>query len=82
MNIVLNIGAELEKHPDIKVIYTRKKDIFIELHERAAIANRADADLFVSVHCDAFTNNAHGAGTFVLGLHKSQANFEIAKKEN
>jgi N-acetylmuramoyl-L-alanine amidase len=82
LKIVLNIGAELEKHPDIKVIYTRKTDVFIELYERAAIANRADADLFVSVHCDAFTNNAYGAGTFVLGLHKSQANFEIAKKEN
>jgi N-acetylmuramoyl-L-alanine amidase len=82
LSIVLNIGAELEKHPDIKVIYTRKTDVFIELYERAAIANRADADLFVSVHCDAFTNNAYGAGTFVLGLHKTQANFEIAKKEN
>jgi N-acetylmuramoyl-L-alanine amidase len=82
LNIVLYIGAELEKNPDIKVIYTRKNDVFIELYERAAIANRADANLFVSVHCDAFTNNAHGAGTFVLGLHKSQANFEIAKKEN
>lgn len=82
LNIVLKVGAELEKNPDIKVIYTRKKDVFVELRERAAIANRADADLFVSVHCDAFSNDAYGAGTFVLGLHKSQANFEIAKKEN
>lgn len=82
LNIVLKLGARLEKDPNIKVIYTRKKDVFIELLERAAIANRADADLFVSVHCDAFTNNAYGAGTFVLGLHKSQANFNIAKKEN
>lgn len=82
LNVVLKIGAELEKQPGIKVIYTRKKDVFVELRERAAIANRADADLFVSVHCDAFNNDAHGAGTFVLGLHKTQANFEIAKKEN
>ena len=82
LNIVLKVGEALEKNPNIKVIYTRKKNVFVELRERAAIANRADADLFVSVHCDAFTNNAYGAGTFVLGLHKSKANFEIAKKEN
>lgn len=82
LNIVLKIGKELEKQPNVKVIYTRKTDVFVELRERAAIANRADADLFVSVHCDAFSNNAYGSGTFVLGLHKSQANFEIAKKEN
>ncbi|MFT4697153.1 MAG: N-acetylmuramoyl-L-alanine amidase [Flavobacteriaceae bacterium] len=82
LKIILKIGVELEKDQNIKVIYTRKKNVFVELRERAAIANRADANLFVSVHCDAFTNNAYGAGTFVLGLHKSKANFEIAKKEN
>lgn len=82
LSVALKIGAELEKNPGIKVIYTRNKDVFVELRERAAIANRADADLFVSIHCDAFNNDAHGAGTFVLGLHKTQANFEIAKKEN
>ena len=82
LSIVLKVGEELAKSPDIEVIYTRKTDVFLELHERAAIANKADADLFVSVHCDAFSNKAYGAGTFVLGLHKSQANFDIAKKEN
>ncbi|WGF91968.1 N-acetylmuramoyl-L-alanine amidase family protein [Aequorivita marisscotiae] len=82
LNIVLKVGAELEKLPNVKVIYTRKTDVFIELRERAAIANRADADLFVSVHCNAHHSNAYGAETFVLGLHKSQANFEVAKKEN
>ena len=82
LKIVLEIGRILEKQPNFKVIYTRKTDVFIKLHERAPIANRADADLFVSVHCDAFTNNAFGAGTFVLGLHKSKANFEVAKREN
>ncbi|KJJ38177.1 N-acetylmuramoyl-L-alanine amidase family protein [Aequorivita vladivostokensis] len=82
LNIVLKIGAELEKLPNVKVIYTRKSDVFIELRERAAIANKADADLFVSVHCNAHHSDAYGAETFVLGLHKSQANFEVAKKEN
>lgn len=82
LKIVLEIGKILEKDPNIKVLYTRKTDVFIKLHERAPVANKADADLFVSVHCDAFTNNAYGAGTFVLGLHRSQANFEVAKREN
>ncbi|MDP2687632.1 MAG: N-acetylmuramoyl-L-alanine amidase [Aequorivita sp.] len=82
LNIVLKVGAELEKLPNVKVIYTRKTDVFVELRERAAIANRADADLFVSVHCNAHKSQAFGTETFVLGLHKSQANFEVAKKEN
>jgi N-acetylmuramoyl-L-alanine amidase len=82
LNIVLKVGSELEKLPNVKVIYTRKTDVFVELRERAAIANRADADLFVSVHCNAHNSDAYGAETFVLGLHKSQANFEVAKKEN
>ena len=82
LNIVLKVGAELEKLPNVKVIYTRKTNVFIELRERAAIANRADADLFVSVHCNAHKSQAYGTETFVLGLHKSQANFEVAKKEN
>ena len=82
LNIVLAVGKELEKITDIKVIYTRKTDVFLELHERAAIANNADADLFVSVHCNSFTNQAHGTETFVLGLHANERNFEVAKKEN
>ncbi|MAP81113.1 MAG: N-acetylmuramoyl-L-alanine amidase [Aequorivita sp.] len=82
LNIVLKVGAELEKIPNVKVIYTRKTDVFIELRKRAEIANKADADLFVSVHCNAHHSNAYGAETFVLGLHKNQANFEVAKKEN
>ncbi|WP_310991929.1 N-acetylmuramoyl-L-alanine amidase family protein [Aequorivita marina] len=82
LNIVLKVGKELEKRPNVKVIYTRKTDVFVELRERAAIANRSDADLFVSVHCNAHSSNAYGTETFVLGLHKSQANFEVAKKEN
>ncbi|MGB2153747.1 MAG: N-acetylmuramoyl-L-alanine amidase family protein [Flavobacteriaceae bacterium] len=82
LNIVLQIGKILEKDPTIKVIYTRKKDVFVDLIKRARIANQADANLFISVHCDAHTSQAYGAGTFVLGLHENQRNFEVAKKEN
>ena len=83
LNIALKVGAQLEKNPGIKVIYTRKKDVFVDLIERANIANKADADLFVSIHCDAFTSSkAFGAGTFVLGLHENERNFKVAQKEN
>lgn len=82
LNITLAIGKKLESQPGIKVIYTRKTDVFIDLIERAEIANKVDADLFVSVHCDAHTSQAYGAGTFVLGLHANQRNFEVAKREN
>ncbi len=82
LNIVLNVGKELEKDPNIKVIYTRKDDTFVDLYVRGEIANKANADLFVSVHCDSHSSNAYGAGTFVLGLHANKQNFEIAKKEN
>ena len=80
--IVLKAGAELEKNPDVQVIYTRKDDSFVDLFVRGEIANQANADLFVSVHCDSHSSDAHGAGTFVLGLHKNRQNFEVAKKEN
>jgi len=82
LNIVLKVGELLEKNKDIKVIYTRKDDTFVDLFMRGEIANKANADLFVSVHCDSHTSDAHGAGTFVLGLHANKQNFEIAKKEN
>lgn len=82
LNIVLRIGEALEKRGDVEVIYTRKNDVFIELNERAKIANEANADLFVSVHCNSHSSQASGTETFVLGLHKSQENFEVAKKEN
>ena len=82
LNIVLEVGTALEKEPNTEVIYTRKDDSFVDLYVRGEIANKAKADLFVSVHCDSHTSNAHGAGTFVLGLHANEQNFEIAKKEN
>jgi N-acetylmuramoyl-L-alanine amidase len=82
LKIVLKIGAMLEKHDDIKVIYTRKTDVFVDLHERGAIANRADADLFVSIHCNAHETQAYGAETWVLGTKRGETNFNVAKAEN
>jgi len=82
LKVVLEIGRVLEKNPDIKVIYTRKTDKFIDLFVRGKIANKAKANLFVSVHCDSHHSQAYGAGTFVLGLHRNKTNFEVAKKEN
>jgi N-acetylmuramoyl-L-alanine amidase len=82
--IVLQLGALLEANfPELKVIYTREEDVFVELNERAAIANRNNADLFVCVHCNAISNaSMHGAESYVLGLHKVAHNLEVAKREN
>lgn len=82
LGIVLKIGAELQKNKDIKVIYTRKKDVFVDLHKRGAIANKADADLFVSIHCNAHHSQANGTETWVLGTKRSETNFNVAKREN
>ena len=82
LKTVLAIGKELEKNKNIKVVYTRKTDVFVDLFVRGKIANKEKADLFVSVHCDSHTSQAYGAGTFVLGTHRNQTNFEVAKKEN
>ena len=82
LNIILEVGKELEKDSKIKVIYTRKTDVFVTLRGRAEIANNADADLFVSVHCNSHNSSAEGTETFVLGLHANQRNFEVAKREN
>lgn len=83
LNIALKVGASLAKDQGVKVIYTRKSDVFVDLIERANIANKADADLFISIHCDAFTKSTvYGAGTFVLGLHANERNFQVAQKEN
>jgi len=81
LKIALNVGQTLSKN-GVKVVYTRKKDVFVDLFRRAQIANEANADLFISIHCDAHTSNAYGAGTFVLGLHANERNFKIAQKEN
>ena len=82
LKIVLELGRKLEAQEDVKVVYTRKKDVFLELKERGRIANEADADLFVSIHCNAFHTQADGTETYVLGLHANQQNFEVAKQEN
>ena len=82
LKIALGLGKVLEKNSNYNIIYTRKDDRFIDLFKRAQIANDANADLFISIHCDAHNSNAYGAGTFVLGLHANDRNFQIAKKEN
>ena len=82
LKITLDVGRELEKNKNIKVVYTRKKDVFVDLMERGAIANRVKADLFVSIHCNAHSSQARGAETYVLGLHRTKTNLEVAKAEN
>lgn len=84
LNVALAVGKQItEKYPDVKVVYTRKTDKYVTLQERPNIANEADGDLFISIHTNASeSTKAYGAETFTLGLSKSQANFEVAKREN
>ncbi|HWR93848.1 MAG TPA: N-acetylmuramoyl-L-alanine amidase [Flavobacterium sp.] len=83
LGIVLKVGAILEKNKNIDVIYTRKTDVFIELVERSNIANRADANIFVSIHCNANKNTeADGTESYVMGLNKNASNLAVAKNEN
>lgn len=83
LKVVLQIGKLLINDDDIKTIYTRKKQVFIELHKRGKIANKADADLFVSVHCNYSGNKKTiGATTYVLGMGKTDKNLELSKREN
>lgn len=84
LSIVLKLGKYIETNmPDVRVIYTRKTDVFVELNERAAIANRNKADLFISVHCNAAgSQSAYGTETWVMGQHKTDANLLVAKREN
>jgi N-acetylmuramoyl-L-alanine amidase len=81
--VVLKVGKILEDTPKMDVIYTRKTDVFIDLVERANIANRADANIFVSIHCNANRNTeGYGTETYVMGMTKVASNLEAAKKEN
>ena len=84
LDISLKLGFYIEKYfPGVEVIYTRKKDIFLELWERTEIANKRNADLFISIHCDGFKNsNASGASVFVMGMSKLKANMDVAMREN
>ncbi len=87
-DIVLAVALKLgnyikENFNDVEVIYTRTTDEFIELHRRAQLANQNKADLFISIHCNASrSRQAFGSETFVMGLHRSLENLEVAKKEN
>ena len=83
--VALKFGNYIKENlPDVKVIYTRDKDKFVELSERAAIANRNNADVFISIHCNSTetANSAYGAETFVMGESKNEKNLAVAKKEN
>ena len=84
LKIALKVGAYIEKNiPDVKIIYTRKDDTYIALDERAEIANKNKADLFICIHANANPNTkAFGTETFVMGLHKDDSNLAIAQREN
>jgi len=85
LSIGLDLGKKLKaQYPDIQVIYTRDTDVFIPLNERAAIANRNKADLFISIHFNYISvrNRATGSETYVLGLHRAEDNLDVAKREN
>lgn len=84
LSIALKVGDYIKKNtPDTRVIYTRDDDFFVPLDERAAIANKNNADLFVSIHANSNKNTKpFGTETFAMGLHKSQGNLEVAQKEN
>ena len=84
LDLALRLGARIEKeYPDVKVIYTRKTDRFVELAERGNIANRNQADLFISIHVNAAGSSAaSGTETFVMGTDKSSSNMEVCKREN
>lgn len=82
--LALKLGNYIKTaYPDIKIIYTRNKDVFIPVYERARIANKNKADLFISIHVNAVEQTyVHGTETFVLGQHRTKENLEVAKKEN
>ena len=86
--ITLDIAKKLGKlfadnMKDVKVVYTRDSDKSVELRERPEIANRNKADIFISIHCNHNGNtSAHGSETYVMGLHKSDGNLDVAKREN
>lgn len=83
LNVALKVGKLLEQDNAVDVTFTRKTDVFIELTERPNIANRADANIFVSIHCNGEpSKNAYGTETFVIGPTKNSSNLEVAKTEN
>ena len=86
LKVALMVGESIKKnHPEVKVLYTRKTDVFVGLNNRARMANKADADLFISIHVNAAENrSAKGAETFTLGVEadRTKRNLDIAKREN
>jgi N-acetylmuramoyl-L-alanine amidase len=85
LKVALELGKTIKKNmPDVKVYYTRTTNKFIELHDRADLANRNHADLFISIHCNANPNSKdiYGTETYTMGLHTSEGNLDVAKREN
>lgn len=84
LDVALRTGKYIEENIEgVEVIYTRKKDEFVELHKRAQIANESGADVFISIHCNSNkSSRPYGAETYVMGLHKSIDNLDVAKTEN
>jgi len=84
LDITLKVGKLLENAKNIDVVYTRKTDEFIELKERSNIANKANGDIFVSIHANSVKNapDAYGTETFLMGISKNKSNLEVAKQEN
>lgn len=86
LKVALMVGESIKKnHPEVKVLYTRKTDVFVGLNDRARMANKANADLFISIHTNAAKNRtAKGAETYTLGIEeeRTERNLEIAKREN
>ncbi len=85
LKVALKTGEYIKKaYPDVKVYYTRMKDASVDLYARASVANRNNADLFISIHCNSVANapKTCGAETFVMGQHRDAANLNVAKKEN
>lgn len=84
LDVALLVGGYIEKYvPDVEVVYTRKTDKWVELHERTTFANSQEADLFISIHCDAFTNSqAYGCASIVQGMNHNDENMRVAQAEN
>ena len=83
LSMALKLGARIkESYPKVKVIYTRDSDVFVELDERAKIANRNKADIFICIHANAGSTSAFGSETYVLGLHRTESQQNIADREN
>ncbi|GAB2520138.1 N-acetylmuramoyl-L-alanine amidase family protein [Spirosoma aerophilum] len=83
--LILQLGRKIKnKHPNVRVIYTRSSDHFVDLIERGAIANRSRADLFISIHCNASPSSSqvYGTETYTLGLHRTERNLDVARREN